>query len=106
QRCVSVLQCRRQLRSMPQVVIADSRLMGHGKLRTGDVVFIAVDDRPQRTRAIGKTAGEYAGLQYPRVWFPVRTVQIVGHGPLDAGDSLQCLRIMRRVAVPEPPEIF
>src|ERR1700733_15243429 len=91
---------------MPHIVIMRSVPVRYTELFSRDIVFIAIDDRPQRSLLARKLAREDAGLQRRHVRLPVRAHQIFRKRALDTRESAHALSIMRRHAVPEAPEIF
>src|SRR5580658_9823692 len=80
--------------------------MRHLDLLAADVIFVAVDDRPQSAALAGKPGREHAVLQSGCVRFPVGADQQIRELALDIGDSPQGFGIPWSDLVPDAPDVL
>src|SRR5580700_12127198 len=83
-----------------------SLLEGKFHFRAGDVVFVAVDDRPERFFSERPTAGKYSKAKHGKKWFPIFAHQKRGNSSLNRRDSPRCFTVARRDSVPDAPDVF
>src|SRR5580700_4837593 len=76
-------------------------LEGKFHFRTGEVVFVAVDDRPERFVSERPAAGKYSKAKHGKEWLPILAHQKRGDSSFDRRNSPRRFAVARRDSVPE-----
>ena len=87
--CLAAGDAGLERRTLPQVVVVVPVGMRRDQLLAGELVFVAVDDRPQRPVRGRKSAREHALLPGRRVRQPVGTGGQAGELPQDGREPAQ-----------------
>jgi len=91
---------------MVQIKVMDSFPNRQFHFRAGDVVFISINNCPNRFFTYRPTAGKYPKMKHRGKWFPVLTDEQRSNAAFDCRYATSSFAIPRRDSIPDAPYIL